>query len=63
MSEVRKKRFIIVELGMTGLLLFARESVPSDKHVHVVMKLVNGRQPESRSYGIGMPADLDDYIS
>lgn len=44
----QERRFVIVELGMTGLLLFTRESVPSDKHVHVVMKLVNGRQPELR---------------
>ena len=40
------KRVIVVELGMTGLLLFARESVPSAKHVHLIMRLANGPQPE-----------------
>ncbi len=35
-------RVMIVELGMTGLLLFARESVPSEKHVHMVITLSHG---------------------
>lgn len=39
-------RYIIAELGMTGLLLFDRQLVPSEKHRHMVMKLVNARQPE-----------------
>ena len=41
-----EKRMVVAELGMTGLLLFARESVPSAKHVHMIMKLTNGPQPE-----------------
>ena len=40
------KRVVVAELGMTGLLLFARESVPSAKHVHMSMKLANGPHPE-----------------
>ena len=40
------KRVVVVELGMTGLLLFAWESVPSAKHVHMSMKLANGPKPE-----------------
>ena len=40
------KRVVVAELGMTGLLLFARESVPSAKHVHMIMRLANGPQPE-----------------
>ncbi len=39
------KRVVVVELGMTGLLLFAREAIPSAKHVHVMMSLANGPQP------------------
>lgn len=40
------KRVVVVELGMTGLLLFTREAVPSAKHVHMIMRLANGLQPE-----------------
>ncbi len=40
------KRVVVAELGMTGLLLFARESVPSAKHVHMRMRLANGPRPE-----------------
>ena len=40
------KRVVVAELGMTGLLLFARQSVPSAKHVHMIMRLANGPQPE-----------------
>lgn len=42
------RRVVVAELGMTGLLLFARESVPSEKHVHMIMRLANGPQPEVR---------------
>ncbi len=41
-----EKRVVVAELGMTGLLLFTRESVPSAKHVHMIMRLANGPQPE-----------------
>ncbi len=37
-----ERRVVIVELGMTGLLLFAREAVPSEKHVHMVMRFAEG---------------------
>lgn len=40
------KRVVVAELGMTGLVLFARESVPSAKHVHMSMRLTHGPQPE-----------------
>ena len=43
-----EKRVVVVELGMTGLLLFTREAVPSAKHVHMSMSLTNGPQPELR---------------
>ena len=41
-----EKRVVVAELGMTGLLLFTREAVPSAKHVHMIMRLANGPQPE-----------------
>ena len=41
-----EKRVVVAELGMTGLLLFTREAIPSAKHVHVMVSLVNGPQPE-----------------
>ncbi|MCY3728506.1 MAG: bifunctional DNA-formamidopyrimidine glycosylase/DNA-(apurinic or apyrimidinic site) lyase [Nitrospira sp.] len=41
-----EKRVVVAELGMTGLLLFAREAIPSAEHVHVMMSLVNGPQPK-----------------
>ncbi len=41
-----EKRVVVAELGMTGLLLFTRDSVPSAKHVHMIMRLANGPQPE-----------------
>lgn len=41
-----EKRVVVAELGMTGLLLFTREAIPSAKHVHMIMRLANGPQPE-----------------
>ncbi len=41
-----EKRVVVAELGMTGLLLFTREAIPSAKHVHMIMSLANGPQPE-----------------
>ena len=41
-----EKRVVVAELGMTGLLLLTRASVPSAKHVHMIMRLTNGPQPE-----------------
>ncbi len=37
-----EQRVVIVELGMTGLLLFARKAVPSERHVHMVMRFARG---------------------
>ena len=39
-------RVVVAELGMTGLLLFARESVPNARHVHMRMTLANGPSRE-----------------
>ena len=35
-------RVVIVELGMTGLLLFARDAVPSERHVHMIVRMADG---------------------
>ena len=32
-----EQRYVVVELGMTGLLLLHRESAPSERHIHVVL--------------------------
>jgi len=34
-----ERRYLVVELGMTGLLLFDRAFVPSEKHLHVIIQL------------------------
>ena len=39
-----ERRFFVAELGMTGLLLFDRRFVPSDKHLHMIMDVTNGKQ-------------------
>ncbi len=49
-----EQRVAIVELGMTGLLLFAREAVPSERHVHMVMRFADGpplRYWDARRFG------------
>ena len=38
------RRYLVAELGMTGLLLFDRQSVPSEKHLHVIIQLSNSRR-------------------
>jgi formamidopyrimidine-DNA glycosylase len=38
-----ERRYFVAELGMTGLLLFDRQSVPSEKHLHVIIQLFNGK--------------------
>ena len=43
------KRVVVAELGMTGLLLFTREAIPSTKHVHMTMSLANGPQRTLRT--------------
>lgn len=38
-EQAGERRYLVAELGMTGLLLFDRESVPSEKHLHVILQL------------------------
>ena len=40
----QERRYMVAELGMTGLLLFDRRSVPSEKHLHMVLALSHARQ-------------------
>lgn len=35
-----RRRYFVIEMGMTGLLLFERSSIPNEKHVHMVMNLL-----------------------
>ena len=44
LSNENESRCLVVELGMTGLLLFKRESVPSETHLHVIIQLLNCQQ-------------------
>ena len=37
------RRFMVAELGMTGLLLLDRQTVPSEKHLHMIMTLTESR--------------------
>ena len=39
LSHENEIRYLVVELGMTGLLLFERELVPSETHLHVIIQL------------------------
>jgi formamidopyrimidine-DNA glycosylase len=43
------QRYIVAELGMTGLILFQRESAPSEHHIHMVVHL-NQESPEALHY-------------
>lgn len=57
-----EQRVVIVELGMTGLLLFVREAVPSERHVHMVMRFARGPQLRywnARRFGRVYLLDLD----
>jgi len=38
-----ERLLFVAELGMTGLLLFDRQMVPSEKHLHMTMSLLNGQ--------------------
>lgn len=47
--ELRKgedSRYLVAELGMTGLLLFGSVVVKQPQHVHVRLSFVGGREPE-----------------
>jgi len=39
-----ERRYLVAELGMTGLLLFDRRLVPSEKHLHMTIHLSNSQQ-------------------
>lgn len=41
-------RYVVAELGMTGLLLFASVQIRHPQHVHVRMTFSGGREPEVR---------------
>ena len=43
-QQDRERRYLVAELGMTGLLLFDRRSVPSEKHLHMIIHLSNSQQ-------------------
>jgi len=43
-QQGRERRYLVTELGMTGLLLFERRSVPSEKHLHMIIHLSNSQQ-------------------
>jgi len=43
-EQADERRYVVVELGMTGLLLFDRQFVPSEKHLHVIITLTNSKQ-------------------
>ena len=41
-------RYLVAELGMTGLLVFHKQAIPDEKHTHMVLSLDGGRVPELR---------------
>ena len=43
-SHKNESRYLVAELGMTGLLLLERESVPSEIHLHVTIQLSDCQQ-------------------
>ena len=72
--EFRKKddvRYIVAELGMTGLLLFDSVSVKHPQHVHVRLSFTGGREAELRYWNprrfgrlsLLDAAGLDRYVS
>ena len=65
----QRRRYVVAELGMTGLLLFQRRSAPSQQHIHMVIKL-NKKDPKevhywnARRFGrisLFDPRGLDEY--
>lgn len=62
-------RYIVAELGMTGLLLFHRESAPSERHIHVILQITNDTPLDvhywnARRFGrlsLLSPGELQDY--
>ena len=43
-SHENESRYLVAELGMTGLLLFKRELVPSEAHLHAIIQLSDCQQ-------------------
>lgn len=46
-NQSQERRFLLAELGMTGLFLFHHDK-SYDKHIHMVLTLQGGQQPELR---------------
>ena len=46
--QQRQRRFLVAELGMTGLLLFRTVPVRYPQHTHFIMGLEDGSEPELR---------------
>lgn len=47
-SKAGDIRYVVAELGMTGLLLFSSAQTKHPQHVHVRMTFAGGREPELR---------------
>lgn len=47
-SSRTETRYLLAELGMTGLLLFGRPAPSYRKHTHLILSLSGGREPELR---------------
>jgi len=48
LSRNEETRYLVVELGMTGLLLFRLPAASYHKHTHLVLSLEGGLEPELR---------------
>jgi formamidopyrimidine-DNA glycosylase len=48
LSHGADQRYLVAELGMTGLLLFPSAKVKHPQHIHVVLTLTGAREPELR---------------
>lgn len=48
LKKEHETRYIVAELGMTGLLLFRTTQTKYPQHVHVRMSFTGGREPELR---------------
>lgn len=46
LSKEGESRYIVAELGMTGLLLFGSVAIKHPQHVHVRLSFTGGREPE-----------------
>lgn len=70
-SKQDELRYVVVELGMTGLLLFRTTEAKHPHHVHVRMSFAGGQEPELRYWNprrfgrlsLVDQADLDRYVA